>query len=57
MVLDIITNHNNFLMFLQDSIEKDENLSVYDSDSDDQVLIKSPSPERKEIDVIDLDSD
>jgi len=54
-----IDNHNNFLMFLQDSFKKEENLSIYNSDSDDQILVKSPSPERKETDlVIDLvDSD
>jgi len=44
-------------MFLQDSFKKEENLSTYNSDSDDQILVKSPSPEKKEI-VIDLiDSD
>lgn len=44
-------------MLLQESIKKEENLNItYDSDWD-EILVKSPSPERKEI-VIDLvDSD
>ncbi|XP_077254858.1 exosome complex component Rrp45 isoform X4 [Temnothorax americanus] len=43
-----------------DSLKKEENRDDYDwthdwtSDSDDQVLVKSPSPEKKEIPVIDL---
>lgn len=48
-------------MFLQESIKKEENPNMYDSDSDDQVVIKSPSPEspeRKEvIDLATSDSD
>jgi len=44
-------------MFLQNSIKKEE-VSTFNSDSDDEILDKSLSSERKEIDLVDLiDSD
>ncbi|KYQ49815.1 Exosome complex exonuclease RRP45 [Trachymyrmex zeteki] len=43
---------------LNNSIKKEEIFSIFNSDSDDEILVKSPSPERKEIDLVDLiDSD
>lgn len=43
-------------MFVQETFKKEDLDSTYDSDSDDQILIKTPSPERKEI-VNLVDSD